>query len=136
MSISDLCPLDRYVPAVVTWNRILLIAWLMLLIDNNKPGIRQRRKHCRPGPDNDISLACSYRLPLRVSLCRRQAGMHHRDPLEASAEPLDSLCRQSDLRQKYNSTSPCPHYPLDRPYINFRLAAIRDTIENTNTEIS
>ena len=120
--------------AVISRRGILLIARLMLLIDDDKAEIRQRGKHRRPRPDNDIRLTVPYPLPLRIALCAGQSRMHHRDPLKPRIESLNSLGRQCDFRQKHDRAFAFFDHRLNRTNVKFRLAAVGDAVQKRDAE--
>ena len=112
---GQLGPLDRDIPPVVARGRILLVARLMLLIDDDQPQIGNRRKNRRPGPNHDIRLPRPSLLPLLVPLPGGQPRMQHRNPVEPGGKPLHRLGGQRNLRQQHNGGLALAHAPARSP---------------------
>ena len=64
-------------------------------------------------------------VPLDVALM----AVKHGDAIEPRAKAADGLRREADLRHEQNRLPAEAHDLLDRPDVNFRLAAARDAVD-------
>ena len=131
---GKLGPLDGGVAAVVAGDGVLLVAGFVLLIDDDQAELRQRGKDGRAGADDHIGQSFADLLPLGVALRGREATVHHGDPRETAAEPLDGLGGQGDFGQQDDGAFAGGDGPLDRADIDLRFAAVGDAVEQRDAE--
>ena len=75
---------------------------LLLLVNDDKTDVFQRRKHSAAGANHDICTAVLDHLPLQQTLGMVERGVLHRHPAaELSFEPQDHLRGQADLRHQH-----------------------------------
>jgi hypothetical protein len=97
----DVTAHDREVAGVVAQAVLLLVGRVVFLVDDDQPEPRQRREQRRAGPEQEAPLPEAGVLPDPQPLACRQSRVQGRDLSgEASADPLDQLRSQRDLRDQ------------------------------------
>ena len=100
--VFDLPALDGDVAAVVARGGVLLVAGLVLFIDDDDAQVRHRREDRRARADDHLAWPLRDLLPVAVPLGGGQAAVEDRDALEAGGEAADGLRRQRDLRHQHD----------------------------------
>ena len=86
----------------VAWCGFRPVGVLLLLVNDDKADVFQRRKHCAAGSDHDICTTILNHLPLQQTLGVVERGVLHRHAAaELSFEPQDHLRGQADLRHQH-----------------------------------
>lgn len=94
--------LGRYLARVVARTGALLVAGLVLLVDNDETQVAERAKERRAGADDHAGRTTGDHIPLVQALAGRKARMEHGDRLaKARAETADGLGRQRDLGHEH-----------------------------------
>ncbi len=119
----NLAALDRHIAAVVAGGRILFVARLVLLIDDEQAGVGHRGEDRAARADHHIRLTGGDLLPIAVPGRLRQAAVQHGHLRETRDEPLDRLRGQRDLRHEHHRLLPPCHRLGDEAQVNLRLAA-------------
>ena len=102
----------------------------MLLVDDDQPGVGERREDRRPRADHDARLAAARRAPGPQSLDVGQRRVQHRERHgEARRETGDQLRRQRDLRHQHERLLAALHDGVDRAQVDLGLAAARDAVQ-------
>jgi hypothetical protein len=103
----------------------------VLLVDDDRPELGDRREHGRTRPDRDPLLPTPERQPRVVALAVGERRVEHRDLIaERAAEPVDRLRRQRDLRHQHDRALPAlPHHAAQQLDVDERLAAPRDAVQ-------
>ena len=118
-----LCPCKRHIPCIVSQTLKLFVRCLLLFIHHNQPRIFKWREDRAPDADNYPDFAFPHPAPMGYPLPDRKAAVKKYNVFpESTPEPVDHLCRNRDLRDKYNrlfTSRQC----LDRVNVNLRLPA-------------
>jgi hypothetical protein len=97
----------RHLARVVARALSLLVARLVLLVDDDRAEIAQRREDRRARADGDALLAAPQRQPGVVALAVAQRGVEHGDTVaEDGAKAVDGLRRERDLRNEHDRRLP------------------------------
>ena len=109
---------------------LLLVRGVVFLVDDDQPGVGERREDRGPRPDHDGGLAAARRTPgpqpLDVGQRRVQHGEWHG---EARRETGNQLRRQRDLRHQHQRLLAALHDGVDRAQVDLGLAAARDAVQ-------
>ena len=96
-----------HVASVVAWCLLLLVALVVLFVDEDEAKIRHRRKDCRSRADNDGSLAAMDAPPLLGALLGCQRGVQEGDTsAKCGIEQSGHLRGQADLGNQENGSLP------------------------------
>ena len=105
----------------------------MLLIHQNQPQIRQRRKHRTPRPDHDPRPTPPDLLPLVKPFTLTHVTVQHRYPLRHRRKPrletVHRLRRQRNLRHQHQHRLPRIQHRLRRLQVHLRLPAPRHPVQ-------
>ena len=108
---------NRHVTRIVPRRLVLLVARLVLLVDDDKPKIA----------DHDARRTRADAMPFVVALAVRQRRMQDRHPIpEARSEAAYGLRRQRDLRHHHDGAASGRKLRRDRLQIDLRLAGTGD----------
>ena len=109
---------------------LLLVASLMLLVDNNQSKVSKGRKGSTAHADKHLRRACAHSVPHVAALVLRQLAVRHSDVItEPSLKALHQLRRQRNLRHKHQHLTTCVHRMRRRTQINLCLAAARNALQ-------
>ena len=109
----------------------LLVARLVLLVDDDGAEVRKRREDRRASADGDALLAAAKREPGIVALAIAQRRVKHGDRVpEYVPEPIDRLRRERDLGHEHDGRlSSFANDSLEQLNVHERLAAPGDAVE-------
>ena len=94
---------DRDLACVIAWCFALLVARLVLLVDDDRAEIRERREDRRARADGDALLAASQCQPGVVPLAVAQRAVEHGHAIaEGRAKAIDRLRRERDLGNEHD----------------------------------
>ena len=109
---------------------LLLVRGVVFLVDDDQPGVGERRENSGPRADHDGSLAAARRTPgpqsFDVGQRRVQHGERHG---EARGETGNQLRRQRDLGHQHQRLLAALHDGVDRAQVDLGLAAARDPVQ-------
>ena len=119
------------VAGVVAWRLRLLVARLVLFVDDDRTEVRERCEDRRPRADRDPLLAASQGAPRIEPLAVAQSRVEDRDLVtEHRPEAIDSLRRERDLRDENDRALAVPaHDLLEDLQVHERLAAPGDAVQ-------
>ena len=102
---------DRHLARVIARRLALLVARLVLLVDDDRAEVLERREDRRARADGDALLAALEREPRVVALAVAQRAVQHGDLVaEHGAEAIDGLRRERDLGHEHDRRlSPLEH---------------------------
>src|SRR5438270_13376982 len=98
---------------------VLLVAGLVLLIDDDHAEVWYRREDGRAGADDDLGPAHGDLLPVSMSLRRGEPAVQNGNTGESRGEPADGLRRQRDLGDQHDRTPPLLDHFADALQVNF-----------------
>ena len=122
-------PPQCHVAGMIPRRRFLLERRFMFFIEHDNAQVRRRCEHRALRADDHLDLAVRNPPPMLVPLDVALMAMQHRHAIEPRPEPADRLRCQTDFRHEQNRLPTKSHHFLDRPDINFRLAAPRNTMD-------
>ncbi len=110
-NIFQLCTLDREIPGRIAQAFLLFERGVVLFVDDDDSGIRQRQENCRACPDDNRCAAAAGGSPGQQSFPIGHCGMHgdYRavEPLLKAAKILRG---QSNFRNQQQALSACLQY--------------------------
>ena len=110
-------------PRVIPGRLRLLVATLVLLVEDDHPEIADGREDRGPRSDRDALAPFPQGLPCVEALSGRQPGMQHSDGVaEGGTEALNGLGRERDLRHEEDRAPSALERSLDQPNVHQRLA--------------
>ena len=108
----------------------LLVAGLVLLIDDDKAQVVERTKERRAGADDHAGRTAGDHIPLVQTLARRKTRMEHSDRLpKARAKTADGLGRQRDLGHEHAGRTAGRQHALNRRKVNLGFTGTGDAID-------
>ena len=108
----------------------LLVAGLVLLVDDDEAQVAERAKERRAGADDHAGRTAGDHIPLVQTLARRKTRMEHSDRLaKARAKTADGLGRQRDLGHEHAGRTAGRQHALNRRKVNFGFAGTGDAID-------
>ena len=117
-------------PRVIARGVFGFIGVLLLLIEDEKPGLLQRRKDRRARADHDSGLAPGDAPPLVVAFADAQARVEHGDGLaEVRGHAAEQLRGQGDLRHQEHGGAALVQRFLDERDVDGGLAAAGHAVE-------
>jgi hypothetical protein len=126
---------QREVARVVADAVELLVAAVVLLVDDDQAGVRQRREHRRARADDHPRLATPGGGPDPCALAVGEARMQRmHGHAEAGAEARQHLRRQADLRHQHQRLAATRQAVGDRLEVDLGLAAAGDAIQQQRRE--
>ncbi len=121
---------DGHVAPVVARRVLLLIAAIVLFIDDDEAEILHRSEDARPGSDHHAGLAVADAAPLLGALGIVKGGMKDRDPVAEAMEELAGHSRsQRDLGHQQQRVAAGRERRFDGAEIDLRLARAGDTVQ-------
>ena len=107
----------------------------MFLVDDDQPGVRQRREDRGTRADNQFRVAAASMAPGVQAFDIRETGMQQsRLDAESVSESRDELRRKADLRHQHQNLFAPVERIADQVQIDFCLATARNTIEHAGAE--
>src|SRR5215469_4712314 len=82
---------DGHVPSVIARCFFLLVASLLLFVDDNQADVFEWSKDCGPRADNDTRVTHPDAPPLARAFLIAKRGMQYRNAFEARAKPPAAL---------------------------------------------
>ena len=133
--VPEMAAHHRHVAGLVGDALLLLVALVVLLIDDDQPKIGEGQEQRRARADHELRLVLGDRAPDAAAQRRRHAGM----PLGgARAETLlatgDELRGERDLGHEHEDLPAARERGGDRLEIDFRLARAGDAVEQRHGE--
>ena len=129
--------LGRHLARMVTRAGTLLVAGLMLLVDDDEAEVTERAKERRTRTDDHAGRTARDHVPLVQTLTGREARVEDRDRLaKARAEAADGLSRQRDLGDEHAGRTAGCQYALDRREINLGFAGAGDAVDEHHVTVS
>src|SRR5262245_53915301 len=109
----------------------LLVARLVLLVDDDGAEIRERGEDRGSGADGNALLSTPKRKPRIVPLAIAQRGVQHRDRVpEYLPEPIDRLWRERNLRHEHDGgLASLADDTLQQLDVDERFAAASDAVQ-------
>ena len=108
----------------------LLVAGLVLLVDDDEAKIAERAKERRAGAHNHARGTAGNHIPLVQTLAGRKTRVEDRDRLaKARAEPADGLGRQRDLGHEHAGRTAGRQHALNRREVNLGFTGTGDAID-------
>ena len=124
---------DGHIPSVIARCVFLLVARLLLFVDDNQPDVFKRSKDCGPRTDNDTRVTHSDTPPFARSFRIAHRGMQYRNAFETRAKPRAALPanpeRQSDFWHEDDGSFPARERILHGAQIHFCLTASGDAVK-------
>ena len=129
--------LGRDLTCVVARAGTLLVAGLVLLVDDNETQVAERAKERRASAHDNTCGTAGNHVPLVQALTGRKARMEHGDRLaKARAEAADGLGRQRDLGYEHaGRTAGCQH-ALNRRKVDLGFAGTGNAIDKHHVAVS
>ena len=129
--------LGRYLARMVARAGTLLVAGLVLLVNDDEAQIAERAKERRAGAHDHAGRTAGDHIPLVQALAGRKARMEHGDRLaKARAEAADGLGRKRDLGHEHaGRTAGCQH-ALNRRKVNLGFAGAGDAVDKDHVAMS
>jgi hypothetical protein len=125
----------RDVAAVVAQLLALLVRGLMLLVDDDELGVRQRREHGRARAHDDVECAAAREFPVAPPRADRQIAVQRADaPTESLLEHCHDLRRERDLGHEDERLPARLARGSRRAQIDLGLAARGDTVQQERLE--
>ena len=125
----------RQVPGRVAEAVLLLVAGVVLLVDDDQPRPWQRREDGRAGADDDLGGAVPRGGPGAQPLALGEPGVQHRHRhREPAAEAVQQLRRQADLRHQHQALLAGIQAFPDAAQVDLGLAAAGDAVEQEAAE--
>ena len=115
---------------MVAGARPLLVRLLVLLVDDDDPGVLERAEQRGARAHDDARGPSSHHVPLIEALAGGKPGMEDGDPgAESRAEPADGLGCQRDLGNKHARPLAAGEHALDGGQVDLRLSRARDAVD-------
>ena len=115
---------------MVSWQGLAFVSPFMLLIYNNQPQARKRRKQRRPWADHNVDLPVLRPQELIVALPFRKPGVHDGHPLPKPARKArDRLVSQGNFRNQHNRLPARLNGMGNQLHVNLRLSAARNAMQ-------
>ena len=109
---------------------LLLVAALMLLVDNDQGKVSKGRKGSAAHADKHLCRACAHPVPHVAALVLRQLAVRHCDIIpEPGLKALHQLRRQRNLRHEHQHLTSCVHRMRRRTQVNLCLTAARNALQ-------
>ena len=125
----------RDVARVIPQPLLLLVAPVVLLVDDENPEVPERREDGAACADRDPRLATAKPPPLVVALPVGQSRMQHGNAIpEARAKASGELRRERDLRHQNQRGAPLFERGPDRAQIDLGLAAAGHALQQEGRE--
>ena len=122
---------------VVARTGALLIASLVLLVDDDETKVAERAKERRAGADDHAGRTAGDHIPLVQALAGRKARMEHGDRLaKARTEAADGLGRQRDLGHQHASRTAGRQHALDGGEVHLGFAGAGDAVDQHHVAMS
>ena len=122
---------------MVTRAGTLLVAGLVLLVDNDEAQVAERAKERRTRADDNTGCTAGNHVPLVQALTGRKARVEHSDRLaKARAEAADGLGRQRDLGHEHAGRTAGRQHALDRREVDLGFAGTGDAIDEHHIAVS
>lgn len=119
---------------MVARTRALLVAGLVLLVDDDKTKVAERAKERRAGADDHAGRTAGDHIPLVQALAGRKTRMEHGDRLaKARAKAADGLSRQRDLGHQHAGRAAGREHALNRRKVNLGFAGALVTPSTSTT---
>ena len=100
---------DRDITRMVTWHLVLLVARLVLLVDDDEPEVPDRRPDRGPRPDDDPRRAGADAMPLVIAFAVRQRRVQHGDTVaEAPGEAKSDLWQLVQFSRRFKTEEVWP----------------------------
>ena len=114
----------------------LLIAGLVLLVDNDETQVAERAKECRAGAHDHTRGTAGDHIPLVQALASRKSRMEDRNHLaKARTEAADGLGRQRDLGHKHASRAASREHALDGGEVNLGFTGSGDAVDKDHIAV-
>jgi hypothetical protein len=122
---------DGHLAGVIARRVALLVARLVLLVDDDRAEVLQRGKDRRTGAHGDALLAAAKGEPRIVALAVGESTVQHRDRVaEHGAEAIHRLRRERDLRHEHDGRLSLLQYDAPQELeVDERLPAARDAVQ-------
>ena len=118
------------VDGVVARGRLLFVRRLLLLVDDDKPRMFERREERGPRADDDIGHAVEDASPFVEPLARAQRRVKERDAIaETRDEARHDLGGEGDLRHKHDDAEPASQRFRRGAQVDLGLPARGHTVE-------
>ena len=128
--------LGRHLARVVTRAGALLIAGLVLLVDDDEAQVVKRAKERRAGAHDHARGTAGDHIPLVQALAGRKARMEHGDRLtKARAKAADGLGRQRDLGHEHARRATGCEHALDGGEVHLGFAGAGDAVDKDHVSV-
>ena len=128
--------LGRHLARVVTRAGALLIAGLVLLVDDDEAQIAERAKERRAGTHDHTRGTAGNHIPLVQALAGRKARMEHGDRLaKARAKAADGLGRQRNLGHQHAGRAAGREHALDGGEVHLGFAGAGDAVDKDHVSV-
>ena len=128
--------LGRHLARMVARAGPLLVARLVLLIDDDEAQVAERAKEGRTGTHDHAGRTAGDHVPLIQALASREARVEDRDRLaKARAEAADSLGRQRDLGHEHAGRTAGRQHALNRREVDLGFAGTGDAINEHHVTV-
>ena len=122
--------------AAVTRAGALLIAGLVLLVDDDEAQIAERAKERRAGTHDHTRGTAGNHIPLVQALAGRKARMEHGDRLaKARAKAADGLGRQRNLGHQHAGRAAGREHALDGGEVHLGFAGAGDAVDKDHVSV-
>ena len=122
---------------VVARTGALLIASLVLLVDDDETKVAERAKERRAGADDHAGRTAGDHIPLVQALAGRKARMEHGDRLaKARTEAADGLGRKRDLGHEHAGRTAGRQHALNRREVDLGFAGAGDAVDQHHVAMS
>ena len=129
--------LGSYLARMVARAGTLLVAGLVLLVDDDETQVAGRAKERRAGADYHAGRTAGDHIPLVQTLAGRKARMEHGDRLaKARTEAADGLGRQRDLGHEHAGRTAGRQHALNRREIDLGFAGTGNAIDQHHIAVS
>ena len=128
--------LGRDLARMVARTRALLIAGLVLLVDDDETQVAERAKERRTRADDNAGRTAGDHIPLVQALASRKTRMEHGYRLaKARAEAADGLGRQRDLGHQHAGRTAGRQHALNRRKVNLGFAGAGDAVDKDHVSV-
>ena len=115
----------------------LLVAGLMLLVDDDETKIAERAEERRAGAHDHAGRTAGDHIPLVQTLAGRKARMEHGNRLaKARAKAADGLGRQRDLGHEHAGRTAGRQHALNRREVDLGFAGASDAVDQHHVAMS
>ena len=129
--------LGRHLARMVARTRALLVAGLVLLVDDDETKVAERAKERRAGADYHAGRTAGDHIPLVQTLAGRKARMEHGDRLaKARTEAADGLGRKRDLGHEHAGRTAGRQHALNRREVDLGFAGAGDAVDQHHVAMS